>query len=85
MVGSRRSPELCLQPFTDTRVNPVTAACDDGEGPGRVPVPKEKREESGQQIPPVPQEKLLEAWPHFSAEAVTVGEAAAAACNLLEC
>lgn len=45
--------------------------------------PKEQREESGRQIPPVPQEKLLEARPHLSAEVSTVGDAAAAACELL--
>lgn len=48
-----------------------------------VSAPKEQREENGRQIPPVPQEKLLEARPHVSAEGAMVGGAAAAACELL--
>lgn len=50
VVGSSRAPGLCLQPFNPTRVTPGTAPRGDGEGARWVPVPKERREESGPQL-----------------------------------
>lgn len=68
--------------FHHTWVNPGTAVCEHGEGPGCGCQPPRSKgwEVAGKSHP---QEKLLEARPRFSAEAVTVGEAAAAACGLL--
>lgn len=73
--GAKGAPEL--------RLHSGMTLCEVGEGPKWVSAPKEQREENGRQIPPVPQEKLLEARPHISTEGAMVGGAAAAVCELL--